>query len=67
MLVSSTMAVRHPHSLDATINDHSIDPSLGGIAVFTVPEGVQFPHTHHHFVGHRNSSNVHVDLLLAPY
>jgi len=61
------MAVCHPNSLDAAINDHSIDPSLCGIALFTVPEGVQFPHTHCHFLGHWNTSNVHVDLLLAPY
>ena len=26
-----------------------------------------FPHTHRHFVGQWNSSNVHVDPLLAPY
>ena len=38
-----------------------------GIARCTVLEGIQFPHTCCHFVGHWNSSNIHVDLLLAPY
>ena len=26
-----------------------------------------FPHTHHHFVGQQNSSNVRADPFLAPY
>jgi len=38
-----------------------------GIAPYTTPEGIQFPRTRRHFVGHKNSSNVHADLLLAPY
>ena len=28
-------------------------------ALYTILENIQFPHTHHHFVGQQNSSNVH--------
>ena len=73
--VSPTMAISHPHygnqsppQLRYSSKRPQYRPLTSvGIARCTVPEGIQFPHTCCHFVGHWNSSNIHVDLLLAPY
>ena len=74
--LSDGLLVLQPRSLRSAIFSHQVTWKLRmrnrrcdcmGVVHILYSKVYHFPHTHRHFVGQQNTSNVHADPLLAAY